>query len=237
MLSEEQLKKIAVSEQTGLFNVTREYAQHLFLKHFYSLEKAGSVMFKGGTALRILFKSPRYSEDLDFSSVGIGIRQIEDLVQDTLAKIDNEGLSCDILESKSISGGYLAILDLNLYGQKISISLEVSFRKKKLKSSLFIVENAYIPAYQCISLFVKDLIEEKIEALVSRKKPRDFFDLYFMLRANLLPERAALKKIMPEIELSNIDFKRELKEYLPVSYQRIIKDFKMILISEIKRYL
>jgi predicted nucleotidyltransferase component of viral defense system len=39
-------------------------------------------------------------------------------------------------------------------------------------------------------------VDEKIQALLSRKKARDFYDLYFILRANLLP--AQEKKILPQ---------------------------------------
>ncbi len=33
------------------------------------------------------------------------------------------------------------------------------------------------------------------------------------------------------------DFKKELKSFLPISHQMILKDFKKVLITEIKRYL
>ena len=38
--------------------------------------------FKGGTALRIIFKSPRFSEDLDFSAYNISIPEINQLVDE-----------------------------------------------------------------------------------------------------------------------------------------------------------
>jgi predicted nucleotidyltransferase component of viral defense system len=83
----------------------------------------------------------------------------------------------------------------------------------------------------------KELVGEKIEALLNRKKPRDFFDLYFMLRANLLPEKPVLKKVLPLVEATKINFKKELGEFLPASHQGIIKGFKNTLKSEIKRFL
>jgi predicted nucleotidyltransferase component of viral defense system len=82
----------------------------------------------------------------------------------------------------------------------------------------------------------EELITEKIEALLNRKKPRDFYDLYFMLRANLLPEKKILKNVLPLVENTQINFKRELSEFLPQGQQRIIKDFKQILTAELRRF-
>ena len=51
-------------------NLTREYLQALIL---HSLQRAGAMIpltFHGGTALRILYGSQRYSEDLDFALEG-----------------------------------------------------------------------------------------------------------------------------------------------------------------------
>jgi len=42
-----------------------DYIQHLLLFLLYS--KGQSLVFKGGTALRIVFKGNRYSEGLDFN--------------------------------------------------------------------------------------------------------------------------------------------------------------------------
>lgn len=79
---------------------------------------------------------------------------------------------------------------------------------------------------------------EKIQAAQDRKKPRDFFDIYFLLRARMIsPEyRALLKSIPALLEKEQIDFQKELKEFLPHSHAPIIKDFKKILIQEISRY-
>ena len=58
-----------------------------------------------------------------------------------------------------------------------------------------------------------------------------------MLRANLLPEKAVLKKVLPIVLDTKIDFNRELGEFLPQGHQCIIKGFKKTLESEIKRYI
>jgi len=237
MLSEQQLSEIATRTQGSFINIAREYVQNLFLSHFYSQERSESILFKGGTALRIIYKSPRFSEDLDFSASTIQKKAIEDLLQATMVRLDQEGIEVELEESTATTGGFLCIIKAAAAGHNFNITIEISSRKKKPSGQLILVENPYINNYTVMSLKREELISEKIEALLGRKKPRDFFDLYFMLRADLLPERSVLKKILPVIEATKIDFKKELGEFLPKSHQRIIKGFRDTLLSEIKRYI
>jgi predicted nucleotidyltransferase component of viral defense system len=236
MLSEQELKELAVKLQGSFVNVAREYVQNLFLNHFYSFKDAGLILFKGGTALRVLYKSPRFSEDLDFSTKRINKKQIEDLLQDTSEKLDQEGIAVDILESKATSGGYICILVFHVGEHKFNISIEISGRKNKISGDIILVDNPYIPAYTVMALKKDELISEKIEALIDRKKPRDYFDLYYMLRTNLLPDKKVLKQLLPMIKATKIDFKKELREFLPQGHQNIIRDFKKILEAEVERY-
>ena len=68
MISNEALEKLARQHQTGVFpNIVREYFQHIFLSELYKLPESDKMLFKGGTALRIVYGSPRFSEDLNFS--------------------------------------------------------------------------------------------------------------------------------------------------------------------------
>ncbi len=67
MLDSEYLKKLALKFQTRQENIVREYLQHLFLSFLYKLKGSENLFFKVGSALRILYQNPRFSEDLDFS--------------------------------------------------------------------------------------------------------------------------------------------------------------------------
>lgn len=61
MISEEEIQRLASKYQTSEGNIRREYFQHLFLSYFYQQPKAADIFFKGGTALRLLYQSPRFS--------------------------------------------------------------------------------------------------------------------------------------------------------------------------------
>lgn len=239
MISTEAIKILANKQQTTELNIRREYVQHLFLSYFYQQPQGGKIYFKGGTALKMIYRSPRFSEDLDFSTSLKNVRQIEDLLQNTLGEIEREGLTTEIVESKKTTGGYLAIIEFLLFSTKVSLEIEISFRDKKTKGEVTTIINNFIPPYTIVSLRQEQLVEEKIQALLIRQKPRDFYDLYFILRANLLPPRKKniLPKILKTIKESKISFEKELKQFLPKSHWAIIKNFKSALGREIQKYI
>lgn len=238
MLSTDKLKEFATKKQTTELNIRREYIQHVFLSYFYQQPQTKKIFFKGGTALRFIYNSPRFSEDLDFSSF-IKVGQIEDAVQNTLFEIEREGIKTEVTESKKTSGGYLAIISFQLFQEKLTIQLEISFRDRPIKGEVITIVNDFLPSYTLVSLIEKQLVGQKIRALLSRQKARDFYDLYFILRANLLPlqERSILPKVFTLLSKSNLLFKKELRQFLPKSNWAIIDKFKPALEKEIKKFI
>ncbi len=239
MISERTIKDLVKKYQSTESNVVREYCQHLFLSFFYQKKISERILFKGGTALRLVYNSPRFSEDLDFSGFNIKIKGLETIFLDTLIDIENTGIKVLLKESKITSGGYLGILSFEIRDFKDEIRIEVSLRnKQKIKGELNLINSDYQPAFNVIVLPEKQLVEEKIKALLERTKPRDFFDIYFLLRANLSLEKSRLNlsKVVNKLEMTKIDFKNELRSLLPRSHHMILKDFKDILRKELKRY-
>ena len=239
MITAGVIKQIAVALQTTELNIAREYAQHLFLSGFYQQRGTRKVMFKGGTALRVVYNSPRFSEDLDFSGFGISMRDIEDWIAITIAGIEQSGISVSIEESKKTSGGYLGILYLGFSGYRIRILLEISLRRKNgLKGRGVLIASDLTPAYTVTLLPEEALVREKLSALLDRRKPRDFFDCYFMLRKNLIQpgQRHLLLKVKQVLAESRINFKTELSDFLPRPYKPIVSNFKKALMAELEHY-
>src|SRR3972149_11866958 len=114
MISRQLITELATKLQKIEENIAREYCQHLFLSYFYKKEEATKIACKGGTALRILFKSPRFSEDLDFSAKEITVSRINQLIDSTVGDIRNEGVDCakelNPGTQGETSGGYFAVI-------------------------------------------------------------------------------------------------------------------------------
>ena len=107
MISMEAVKAQATRNQTTEENVVREYVQSLFLTYFYKEKGSEKILFKGGTALRLVYESPRYSEDLDYTSTGTNKSQTDEIIGKTLKELSLEGIDMKITESKQTTGGYL----------------------------------------------------------------------------------------------------------------------------------
>jgi hypothetical protein len=238
MISNIEIKKIATKFQTSEFNIAQEYCQHIFLMNLYKNKLSDNLFFKGGTSLRIVFGSPRFSEDLDFSST-LSTKILETLLIKTLKDLQNFAIKTELIEAKTTSsGGYLAIFICEFLNYSVQLQIEVSQRaKKKISGEIFTINSEFIPVYTLYNLETKKLIDEKIQATLTRQKPRDFFDIYFLLRLKILEptQKKELDKIKKLIEQTKINFANELKQFLPLSFHGVIKDFKKTLISEINR--
>ena len=127
---------------------------------------------------------------------------------------------------------------------KSRIQLEVSLRpdKKGLGAAALIQSDLVVP-YTLIHLKEEILIAEKIQACLTRGKARDFYDLYFILRSRMVFKEAFIQdkqlkaKVLKVVKSGKLDFKSELKAFLPVNQHNIIKGFPKTLVVEIERNL
>ncbi len=246
MLTRETFTRAATLNQTTELNVAREYCQHLFLSAFYQQAGSERVMFKGGTALRIAYNSPRFSEDLDFSGFGVTARVIEGWVLATIGEVERHGVGAQVRESKTTSGGYLSVMECHLADYPIRVLVEVSLRSQKkggaptgaARGRGVLITPELAPAYTLQLLPETQLVGEKITALLTRGKPRDYFDIYFLLRKNLIvPEhKPQLAAVQERLAASRLNFQRELSQFLPRSHHAILKNFRQTLTDELKRH-
>jgi len=248
MITSEAFEKLGRQYQMGVFpNIIREYFQHLFLSELYKLPEAEKVLFKGGTALRIIYNSPRFSEDLDFSVFEVeNVKHyVESFFIKVLGEIEKSGIKVDLGEKIGpTSGGYFGLATFNMMDYPpVGVEINISSRNgKTIRGEVDSVVNNFVPAYTVIHLPQNELVDEKIfGALRERNKPRDFYDLYFIMRSRMLSveQKKKLSQIKDEIltKATGMDFKTELGAFLPADQQAIIRDFGQRLRSEMERQL
>ncbi|EKE20587.1 MAG: hypothetical protein ACD_7C00520G0002 [uncultured bacterium] len=242
MLSLESLKEFTKKYQTKEANIFREYVQHLFLSYLYQIPASEKLLFKGGTALRVIYQSPRFSEDLDFTGQNIYSSKIlDDLFVSAIAEIEKLGLKIEFTEAKPTTGGYLGIIHYELYNFSDDIYFEVSLRRgREQMSEITSIASDYLPSYSLFHLSGQEIIKGKIAALLDRKKPRDYYDLYFSLRHSELNKyipKKVLKEVKDNLAKTRINFKKELSVLLPISHHMMLKDFKDILMKEMIKYI
>lgn len=239
MISSDELREIANKLETVPANVHRDYLQTLFLFGFYQQKNSSLFFFKGGTALHLLFKSPRFSEDLDFSTHSYNCQLFEKLLTNSLEFIEKNGFKVDFIESKPTTGGCLAIFSAVISLTPVKIQLEVSLRNpKQMSGETALLTSLFLPPFNVQIIKEEELTAGKINALLTRAKPRDFYDLYFILRAGLkvnLSEKERTDIIKKADALKQEDLTKDLKEFLPKSHRSIIKDLPQILKNELGR--
>jgi len=237
MISPEKIHELATLEQTSDINIAREYLQHLFLSTFYKRPGSDQFLFKGGTAIRIVFGGVRYSEDLDFSIPRLSKQAIEDLLVETFSSLQVEGVihNLTLNDATPTTGGYIADISLDILGFRTGIksNLQVKDNPADLRPESELIGNPpFLPAYSLVILAREILVREKVQALIERSKPRDFFDLYFFIRhdqlKNYIPrDSATLAGITTALDrVSDTMLESDLREFLPINYRPVVKNLK-----------
>ena len=239
MISKSQIIELRDKWKTTELNVAREYVQHVFLSSlFRGLRKQVKLAFKGGTALRIIWGSPRFSEDLDFTAWGTEYHVGESL-KEAVAEASKAGLDIKLVESNKTSGGWFALAKTQIHDWPISIEWNISLRRvQQTTVAPVLITTPLWVAYSVLALNADQMAFEKIEALFRRKKPRDFFDVYFMLRNRLgIVEILRQKeKLLVEARKLNAGMvSRELRLFTPQNQWPIMKHLPRLLEEELGR--
>ena len=81
-------------------------------------------------------------------------------------------------------------------------------------------------------------IEEKLNALLTRGKPRDYFDVYFLLRKGMITveQKPRLAEVKQRLLASRVNFQRELATFLLWSHHALLKNFRQTLEDELERH-
>jgi predicted nucleotidyltransferase component of viral defense system len=207
--------------QIDLTQVVREYWEILVLKGLYDSPYGRNLIFKGGTALRLAYDSPRFSEDLDFSLTSDPFKdRFSTLVKKIIAPFPE--LAISDLEEKYYT--YLAEIKVTHNYLPFPFRIKIEISKRRLKNYQWKLHLLTSPATTVMTLgmvaTLEQLYEDKLSCLKDRAKPKDLFDLWYIsqkLRRPYSPEKSPLRKA---------EIVRELRKYLPKNFWPAIKELK-----------
>ncbi len=230
MLTRSQLTDIAHKEGVPLQTVERDYIQHLLLRQI-----PATLLFKGGTCLRIAYGSARYSEDLDFNGNGPASK-VEATLNGSAARLAAYGVRAEVWSGRPAKAGYQGKLRYAgplFDGRPVtmgSVRLEVSLRGEEVSTEeRFVPRTRYadVPQLTLRVLTPEHLLAEKCRALMVRRKPRDLYDVQFLLAREIRSSRELLdrkmsiyrRKFEPSelneaIELARRDWEQDLEPLL-----------------------
>lgn len=241
MLSYKELESIAELKRLPLINAEKDYLQEIVLFSIYS-NLGRELVFKGGTCLYKIYKLDRFSEDLDFTLAGkVDIKKVAEKIIRDLELINIKG---KVKEIKKYANQINVRLLFNgpLYkGSRetqcfillnISLKEKIILEPKKEKITSFYKE---ISNFEVFAMHEQEILAEKIRAVMAREKPRDIYDLWFLLSKKNLSFN--LKVINKKLKLCSLKF--DLKKFIECldKKENLWKlDLKNLIIGELPEF-
>lgn len=191
LISEDKLRVIAGQQNKDLIMVEKDYFLTLFL---YLIRDKSGLYFKGGTAINKIFLSHiRLSEDLDFT-ITVALKEAKSAIQEIIQ--ENKNIFTKLEYDKVVFDFTRYLLHYKSYFKKDS-TLILDFNKRAklvLKPEKQVIKNFYGLKFEINILNKKELIAEKVCALIKRNKPRDYFDVYQIIKKRIPIDLKLVKK-------------------------------------------
>ena len=159
------------------------------------------LIFRGGTCIKKVFypDETRFSEDIDL--MGLNIEEAG-LFMRSVNKLVGMNLGVTSFDSTEVQYSNERGLDFMLYytsvlQQKdhISFNLSTAYPMERIQKRAVIVEPYLQINPSILTLGIKEILAEKTRALLQRRKPRDLFDVWFLIKNKELElDRSLLRK-------------------------------------------
>jgi predicted nucleotidyltransferase component of viral defense system len=180
-----------------------EYLQYELLDALFKHKEASALSFIGGTAIRILHNSPRFSEDLDFDNFSLSYADFETLLRRACHEMEYKGF---IIELRFVEKGayhcYIRFPEILRQAglaatkdQKILIRVDTEAKEKTYEPRSFLLNRFTL--YRKVSAAPPAiLLSQKMLTMLQRKreKGRDIFDVSFLMGITQ-PDYEYLRKI------------------------------------------
>lgn len=229
-------------------NALREYLQWIILQAIDDVGYRKNMAFVGGTCLRIVYGTSRFSEDLDFSLLKPSDYNTYELNTAILKRLERLNLtveSTSVKDQKNVASFFIRFNNLleplgltPNKNQKLSIKLEVDKRPPEgavieeylfQKQIIFNINHHNLPS----------LFATKLHALLFRnyEKGRDYYDLLFFLGKKTKPIldlfQNAVKQTHPDIIFPDMEsvVKAVHNKIENMDTKRIINDIQPILLN------
>jgi predicted nucleotidyltransferase component of viral defense system len=247
MLAKDEMVKIAGKRGIRPDQAEKEYLLHICLKNVYSGEGAEEVLFKGGTALRLLYGLNRFSEDLDFSSK-MGAGNLRKCFIDAIEKFGEYGIEHEITNDEEFEKS--CTLTVRLKGPLYSgnarscnrIRIDAGYRTNAILGGEWKVVRQPFPdvgVFQVNAMRLEEIFAEKAAALLEREKGRDLYDVWVLMNMGVELDPGLLKKkLRGELRgiLGKEKYIRDMEPLVPVvpDYGQVRREVETFLRTKIK---
>ena len=189
MISIAQLR--AISRRTGLnlFQQEKDYCLKLFLYYYFRTYQ--DAVFKGGTCLRYLYGIERFSEDLDLD-LSIGPGAFRSQVRKVIKELGLVGIKSELIREELFEDAYTCEVGFegplfeNSARTRNKIRIDAGRRTGTLRDPVWRLIASEYPEtkdrFLVLAMSEEEMMVEKLVALMERRKGRDLYDVWFMLR-------------------------------------------------------
>jgi hypothetical protein len=206
--------------------IVREYWEIALLNALNAESWSASLGFKGRTALRLAYGSPRVPDDIVSSILGT----LQSSTFRSWGRRVSSKLKIELTDAAAKRNTYL--LEFRIHDealthpikQKVEISRREyrSSKRNRSKASDYELRLLVSPVTNlqvlCRVVSLNLIWEEKLLALRERAEPRDLFDLWYLSQQLRRPLPSSLLGISPAV------LQRDLHRYLPSSWYPVVQE-------------
>ena len=217
-------------------NILREYLQYKILEILFDSKYANKLAFMGGTSIRIIYGSNRFSEDLDFDNFDLTQEEFKELSETIQNRLTLEGHAVEIKTVfKNAFHSRIAFLNI-LYengiskhkNEKLMIRLDTEPQRTEYEPDKTIINK--FDVFTRINVVPNDiLLAQKLFAILNRKRAmgRDIYDAIFLF-GRTRPDFGYLRS------KANINHQADLKKRLlsrceELDFEKLSRDLKPFL--------
>jgi predicted nucleotidyltransferase component of viral defense system len=181
-----------------------------------------SLVFKGGTALRLAYGSVRFSEDLDFSLTNeVNFTDFKDTLI-RIGKIIPEARIKDIYDKYFIF--YAKVMfDVDFQRIPVGIKIEVNKNTRDFTPTVSLLHSPFNNLEILGRVYtLESILKDKIRIIENqeRREPRDLFDAWYI--GQKLAQPLVIKE---EYKYNKKELMDHLNPFLPVNYRKVIELF------------
>ncbi len=167
-----------------------EYLQYEMLDSLFKHKGAVHLSFIGGTAIRVLYQSVRFSEDLDFDGFDLSFGNFEETLAAACRDMEYKGFSIEYrIAARDAFHCYIRFPEI-LYktgisvdkGKKILLQVDTEIKQKNYMPQSFLL-NKFSVFSRILTAPPPVLLAQKMMAVIYRKreKGRDLYDVSFLM--------------------------------------------------------
>jgi predicted nucleotidyltransferase component of viral defense system len=220
-MTKREIENIALEKSVSNATIDKDWVLGHFLNAFYSFENnKNNFVFKGGTCLRkCYFEDYRFSDDLDFTLLRADFRIDSQFIHKIIKLAEkNSDIKFHLSEINhqmhdDIQQGYE--IKIKFWGAdhkpnspilppsrwQTSIKLDISFTEQvNNKPNYCKIIHPYADSYLISEIIpayaINEIIAEKLRALIQRNRPRDIYDIWYIMNSNIEIDRSAIKELL-----------------------------------------